>query len=143
MKKGSQSRCSMHKRINQKYYYLMLLPALIYLIVFEFTPMLGLVMAFQNFKPGKGFLHSDWVGLANFKRLFASSDTFELFRNTLVISTGKILVKTITSIVFAILLSEITTKWLKKYVQTITYLPHFVSATEGKKIIPLAPVICM
>lgn len=127
MKKRPQSRPVIHNRINQRYYYLMLLPALVYLIIFEFIPMFGLVMAFQNFKPGKGIFHSDWVGLANFKRLFASSDTFELFRNTLVISTGKILVKTFASIVFAILLSEITTRWLKKSVQTITYLPHFVS----------------
>lgn len=109
------------------FYHGMMLPGMIFVLLFNFVPMFGVIMAFQDYKPAKGFLGSDWVGLKHFKYLFEIPDGFQIFRNTLVISLGKIVLGTIMAIVFAILLNEIRNKWLKKSVQTIVYLPHFLS----------------
>lgn len=111
----------------QMYYHGMMLPGFIFLIVFNFIPMFGVIMAFQDFKPAKGFLGSTFVGLKHFRYLFEMPDSFELFRNTLIIAVGKILFTTLAAIIFAILLNEIKNKYLKKSVQTVVYLPHFLS----------------
>ena len=89
--------------------------------------MFGAIMAFQDYKPAKGFFGSDFVGLKHFKYLFEMPDSFELFRNTLIIALGKIVFTTIMSIAFAILLNEVKNRQLKKSVQTVVYLPHFLS----------------
>lgn len=123
------------RRANQFSYHMMMLPGMIFLLIFSYVPIMGFVMAFQNFKPAKGFLKSDWVGLFHFKRLFANSDFYELLRNTLVISFGKILIRMVLAVAFAILLNEIKNRWIKKNVQTIVYLPHFLSWAV------LAPVV--
>lgn len=112
---------------TQAYYHAMMIPGIIFLIIFSYVPMAGLVMAFQNFVPAKGFFRSEWVGLQQFRNLFASKDIYLLIRNTVVISLGKIIIGTIVAIAFAILLNEIRHQWLKKGVQTIVYLPHFLS----------------
>ena len=111
----------------QMYYHGMMLPGFIFLIIFNFVPMFGVIMAFQDFKPAKGFLDSTFVGLKHFRYLFEMPDSFELFRNTLVIAVGKILFTTLAAITFAILLNEIKNKYLKKSIQTVVYLPHFLS----------------
>lgn len=111
----------------QMYYHGMMLPGFIFLIIFNFIPMFGVIMAFQDFKPAKGFLGSTFVGLKHFRYLFEMPDSFELFRNTLIIAVGKILFTTLAAIIFAILLNEIKNKYLKKSVQTVVYLPHFLS----------------
>ena len=111
----------------QLYYHGMMLPGFVFLIIFNFVPMFGVIMAFQDFKPAKGFLGSTFVGLKHFKYLFEMPDSFELFRNTLVIAVGKILFTTLAAITFAILLNEIKNKYLKKSIQTVVYLPHFLS----------------
>lgn len=123
------------KRTSQIYFHLMMLPGIVLLLIFNYIPIGGLVMAFQNFKPAKGFFGSEWVGLANFERLFSHSEFYRLIRNTLVISVGKLAIKTVVAIAFAVLLNEIRVKWLKKSVQTIVYLPHFLSW------VVLAPVV--
>ena len=104
----------------QLYYHGMMLPGFIFLILFNFVPMFGAIMAFQDYKPAKGFFGSDFVGLE-------MPDSFELFRNTLIIALGKIVFTTIMSIAFAILLNEVKNRTLKKSVQTVVYLPHFLS----------------
>lgn len=109
------------------FYHAMILPGMIFLLLFSFVPMFGLVMAFQDFKPAKGFLKSDWVGLKHFKYFFEIPDSFQIIRNTVVLSVGKLLLITVVAIAFAILLNEIRKSWLKKTVQTIVYLPHFLS----------------
>jgi putative aldouronate transport system permease protein len=114
-------------RVSQIYYHLMLLPGMIFLLIFHYAPMGGLVMAFQNFKATKGIFRSEWVGFAQFERLFSNENFFKLIRNTVVIALGKILIKMIVAVAFAILLNEIKNKLLKKSVQTIVYLPHFLS----------------
>lgn len=111
----------------QLYYHGMMLPGFIFLILFNFVPMFGVIMAFQDYRPAKGFFGSDFVSLKHFKYLFEMPDSFELFRNTLIIALGKIVITTIMSIAFAILLNEVKNRTLKKSVQTVVYLPHFLS----------------
>ena len=129
MEKKRKAKVSMHKTLNkeQTSYHLMILPSIIMLLIFNYIPIGGFVMAFQNFKPAKGIFRSEWVGFQHFERLFSSDLFGELIRNTLVISLGKIVLKLFVAVTFAILLNEIRVKWLKKNVQTIVYLPHFLS----------------
>ncbi|MDF2986251.1 MAG: sugar transporter permease [Eubacterium sp.] len=118
----------MHKRnLRQLNYHLMLAPGIIALLLFSYLPMTGLVMAFQKYVPAKGFFHSKWVGLDNITYLFSLTDSRIIFKNTLIIAIGKILLGLIVSIGFALLLNEIRVKLFKKTVQTIVYLPHFLS----------------
>lgn len=114
-------------RKNQVIFHLMMIPGILFLIIFTYIPMAGIVMAFQNYIPAKGLFGSNWVGMMHFQRLFSLPDVGLLFRNTIVIALGKIIIGTILSIVFAILLNEIRVIFLKKSVQTIVYLPHFLS----------------
>ena len=115
-----------HRRA-QLYYHGMMLPGMVFVLIFCYAPMFGLVMAFQDFVPAKGFFGSEWVGLKHFKDLFATSDIWELMRNTLVIALGKIVFGILAAIIFSLLLNEIKVRFLKKTVQTIVYLPHFIS----------------
>lgn len=108
-------------------YHLMLLPGMLILAVFTFVPMFGLAMAFQKYVPAKGISGSKWIGLDNFKFLFVLPDSKQILINTLVISLGKIILGIIIPVCFALLLNEIRIKWFKKTVQTVVYLPHFLS----------------
>ena len=105
----------------------MLLPSMIFLIIFSFIPMFGIIMAIQNYMPAKGILGSKFVGLENFKFMFQMPDSKQIFMNTIIIAFWKIVVGTIVTIVFALLLNEIRLKWAKKSIQTIVYLPNFLS----------------
>jgi len=109
------------------HYHLMLLPGIVLLILFSIVPMFGITIAFQNFKPGLGFWRSEWVGLDNFKYLFELPDSRIILFNTLFIAIGKIIANMIVPVVFALLLNEVRAAWLKRSVQTIVYLPHFLS----------------
>lgn len=122
-KKGKKSM----RQSSQIYYYAMLAPGLLFLVIFSFIPMGGLIMAFQDYVPAKGITGSEFVGLMHFRDLFSNRDIWLLIRNTLVISLGKILLGMVVAIVFSILLNEIRIKWVKKSVQTIVYLTHFIS----------------
>ncbi|WP_155828611.1 ABC transporter permease, partial [Schleiferilactobacillus shenzhenensis] len=84
-------------------------------------------MAFQDFIPAQGFLHSQWVGFAHFQYMFSLPDSFQIFRNTIVIAVGKIILGTLAPIIFALLLNEVRVKWFKETIQTIVYLPNFLS----------------
>lgn len=94
----NQVKKSHANQAYQLYYHGMMLPGFIFLILFNFVPMFGAIMAFQDYRPAKGFFGSDFVGLKHFKYLFEMPDSFELFRNTLIIALGKIVLTTITSI---------------------------------------------
>jgi putative aldouronate transport system permease protein len=118
------------KRIVTKeemFYHSMLLPGMIFLIIFTFVPMFGVIMAFQDYVPAKGIMASEFVGFEHFKYMFSLPDIGKLFRNTIVIAIGKIVLGSLLAIVFAILLNEVRLKLLKKSIQTIVYLPHFLS----------------
>lgn len=118
------------KRVSLKNtwpFHLMLLPGMLILLIYTIFPLLGNVIAFQDFQPILGFFKSPWAGFDNFKYMFQLPDTFNIFRNTLVIAVGKIIFNLVFSIVFSILLYEASGKFLKKTVQTICFLPHFLS----------------
>jgi putative aldouronate transport system permease protein len=105
----------------------MILPALIALYIFSYRPMYGVIIAFKDFSPIKGFGGSPWVGLEHFERLFSLDEFPLLLRNTITIALGKILFTQLTAVVFAIALNEIKHKLFKRSVQTIVYMPHFLS----------------
>ena len=91
----NQVKKSHSNQAYQLYYHGMMLPGFIFLILFNFVPMFGVIMAFQDYRPAKGFFGSDFVGLKHFKYLFEMPDSFELFRNTLIIAMGKIVLSNI------------------------------------------------
>ncbi|BBW96340.1 ABC transporter permease [Geobacillus subterraneus] len=107
--------------------HVMLLPALIIVLIFQYVPMLGLVMAFQDYEPWLGFLRSPWVGLEHFRTMFEYEDARQVIWNTLVISTLKIIFNLGVPLAFALLLNEVYVMKFKRTVQTIVYLPHFLS----------------
>lgn len=110
-----------------KHYYMMLIPGFIWLFLFSIVPMFGIVIAFQDFNPGKGVFGSEFVGLETFKYMFALNDTMEIFFNTLSIAIMKIIGNLIVPLVFALMLNEVRYMILKRWIQTIVYLPHFLS----------------
>lgn len=112
---------------SQKYLYLMSLPFVIWLFVFNYLPLWGWTMAFQNYKPAKSFGEQKWVGFDNFKMLFHDETFYQVLRNTLAMSAMGLVAGFIFPIVFAILLNELRGMAFKRITQTISYLPHFVS----------------
>ena len=112
---------------SSKMYHWMMMPGMVFIFIFCFVPMFGILMAFQDYVPAKGIMGSEFVGLEHFKYMFSLPDVGRIFRNTLIIAVGKIVIGSLMAIVFAILLNEIRVKFLKKTVQTIVYLPHFLS----------------
>lgn len=108
-------------------YYLMLLPAIGFVLVFKYLPMWGIQIAFQDFNIFAGISGSKWVGLANFQKLMTSKDFANVFANTLIISFLKIGILFPMGIVVALLLNEVRHMWYKRVVQTIIYIPHFFS----------------
>ena len=106
---------------------LMILPGLIILIIFVFAPLVGSLMAFENYVPAKGLLKSKWVGLSNFEFIFSLPDSKQVFMNTLIIAFSKLVVNIFVPVTFAILLNEIRVNVCKKIFQTVVYLPHFLS----------------
>jgi len=98
-----------------------------YGILFNYIPLVGWVMAFQNYKPKTGLLHSKWIGMEKFKFLFADANFLLDIRNTLAMGILNLATTFIMAILFAILLNELKSKGGKRVVQTISYLPHFLS----------------
>ncbi|MCQ6561437.1 ABC transporter permease [Paenibacillus mendelii] len=107
--------------------YLMIAPGLLYFLLFRYLPMGGIVIAFQNYDPFDGFRHSEWVGLEHFARLFGEEDFWKLMRNTLILSAMNLFLFFPAPIVLALLLNEVRVRAFRKTVQTITYMPHFLS----------------
>lgn len=113
--------------MKHKFKYLIVLPIIIYLILFAYKPMYGIVIAFQDYRHTKGIAGSEWVGLENFVRFFKDIYFWRVFRNTFIISILSIIVCFPMPILFALLLNEVKIPWIKRSVQTITYMPHFIS----------------
>lgn len=112
---------------HNKELYLMILPVLIYFTIFMYIPMYGASIAFKNFVPSKGILGSDWIGFDHFTRFFDSIYFTRVLKNTLLISLNSLGWGFPAPIILALLLNEIRSKWFKSTIQTITYLPHFIS----------------
>lgn len=122
-----QQKSKFSRSKTQLYYHSMVIPRILFVLIFTYIPMGGLIMAFQDFVPAKGLFGSEFVGLKHFKYMFTLPDFSRIVRNTLVIALSKILIGMVIAIAFSILLNEIRIKIFKKTVQTIVYLPHFLS----------------
>ncbi len=107
--------------------YLMIVPVLVYYAIFCYGPMYGVVIAFKNFRPGIGILGSPWVGFSNFVDFFTGPYFTRVFSNTLIISATSIIFGFPAPIILALLLNELRGRLFKRVVQTVTYIPHFIS----------------
>lgn len=116
-------------RLLGKYwpYYLMMLPGLVYFTLLKYAPMYGVLIAFKDFKIKKGIWGRPWVGLQNFRTFFTSTYCSRLIGNTLIISFTKLVLSSFMSVFFALLLNECTKRRFKRLVQTVSYMPHFLS----------------
>ena len=112
---------------QHKYKYLIMLPVIILLFIFRYKPMYGIIIAFQEFRPSAGIANSPWVGLAQFKSFFNDVYFWRILRNTFLISLGSIIFTFPAPILLALLLNEVKCIRFKRFVQTITYMPHFIS----------------
>lgn len=107
--------------------YLMVIPGVLYFLVFRYVPMYGAIIAFKNYRILQGFTGSPWVGLKNFETVFGSTYFTSILVNTLLISFYKLIIGTPLAVLTALLLNEVRVHWFKRTVQTVTYLPHFLS----------------
>ena len=107
--------------------YLMIIPVVAYYVIFHYLPMAGLVIAFKDYRVARGILGSKWVGFKHFQDFFSSYYFGRLLRNTLTISLSSILFGFPAPIIFALLLNEVRNQKFKRVVQTVTYMPHFIS----------------
>jgi len=108
-------------------YHLLLLPGVIVVVLFDYVPMAGIVIAFQKFIPARGIFHSPWVGLDNFKYMLSLPDIQRIVTNTLTIAVMKIATGIIVPVAVALLLNEVRSNVFKRISQTMIYLPHFLS----------------
>ncbi len=115
---------TLSKMIRYKWFYLMFAPVFIIVLLINYLPMLGIRFAFTDYTPFKG---PDWVGMANFERLWSSDQFWNAFNNTLILSISNLALSMILSVVIALLINEIVHTGTKKTFQTIVYLPHFLS----------------
>ena len=112
---------------KNKYIYLMVLPVIAFFIIFSYWPMYGVIIAFKDYSPGKGIFGSDWIGLKNFTDFFSSYYVGRLIRNTILINIYDLIWGFPAPIVLALLINEINSRVFKRTIQTISYLPHFIS----------------
>ena len=116
-----------HILYKYRYLYFLLLPLILYYVIFCYLPMAGVVIAFQDYRITRSIFNSPWVGLKNLMSFFNSYNCFQLIRNTLSISIFGLIFAFPIPILLALLLNEVRKAWFKKAVQTITYMPHFIS----------------
>jgi len=127
--------------IEQRHLFVLCLPFLALVLVFNYFPLWGWLMAFQNFSPGRGVLGSSWTGLANFRELFSDRNFYNALQNSLIISLLRISLGFTTAIGLALILNEVRNVIFKRVVQTISYLPYFISWVVASSIVyaTLAP----
>ncbi|MDR4984706.1 ABC transporter permease [Bacillus cereus] len=125
---NTQSKISIGKRLwKERYLYLLLLPGILYFIIYRYIPMAGNIIAFQDFSAFQGFFHSEWVGFKHFKTIFEDQEVIRVLWNTLLLSFLQILFVFPVSIILAIMLNEVRSSLYKRVIQSIVYLPHFLS----------------
>lgn len=112
---------------RNKWLYVLLAPGLLYFLIFKYVPMWGVVIAFQDYQPFLGIRNSQWVGFDNFTTFFQNPDFFRLLRNTLILAVYDLIFFFPAPILVALLLNEVTKSWFKRTIQTLVYVPHFVS----------------
>lgn len=118
---------TLRKVYKYRYLYILLLPVLLLTFVFSYCPMPGLIMAFQDFSIFDGFLGSEWVGLDNIKNIFIQRKFTKSIWNTLLVSILSLIITFPAPIILALLINELKNKFFKRFVQTASYLPHFLS----------------
>lgn len=112
---------------NTKSLHIMLMPAVIFVLLFSYVPIFGIIMAFQEYKPLLGFTGSEFVGFEQFRYIFSLPSFRIAFRNTFIIAFSKIVLNIIVPLTLSLLLNEITRSWFKRTVQTIIFIPFFFS----------------
>lgn len=127
MQKKSLGQIIVQDFKKNKWKYLIILPVLLYFILFHYKPMYGILIAFKRFKPNRGIWGSEWVGFLHFTRFFKDYFFFRLLKNTFTISFLSLVFSFPMPILLALLLNEIKNLRFKKAVQTITYMPHFIA----------------
>ncbi|MFD0675696.1 MULTISPECIES: ABC transporter permease [unclassified Paenibacillus] len=113
--------------IKHRWLYVMLFPGIVYYIIFKYIPIWGVLIAFQNYQPFLGFFGSSWVGFQHFERFFMLPDFWMLMRNTLIMAFYNIVFFFPAPIIVALMLNEVAKEPFKRFVQTMVYVPHFVS----------------
>jgi len=117
----------MRRILRNRLLYIMILPGMLYFVIFKYLPMFGLIISFQDFKPYKGFFGSDWVGLKHFVRLFTEPEFLMILRNTLILFGMNLLFFFPIPIILALMLNEVRVSAFKRTIQTMVYIPHFMS----------------
>jgi len=120
---------------REKHIWIICVPIILWVLLFCYYPMYGMLIAFFHYIPGKSILSCDWAGLFYFKQFFNAPDFTNILRNTLVISGLNLLFVFPAPIILALLISELKSKWFKKTVQTISYLPYFISWVVAASLI--------
>ncbi|SFF08531.1 putative aldouronate transport system permease protein [Paenibacillus algorifonticola] len=123
----SMSSTLVGRLMRNRWLYMMVFPGLLYFLIFKYWPMYGIFIAFQDFQPFLGFWNSPFVGLKHFERLFSDSNFIILFRNTIILATYNILFFFPLPIIIALMLNELRLEFTKRIVQTLIYIPHFMS----------------
>ena len=113
--------------VKNRSVYLLALPILLYFIIWSYLPMIGIVLAFEDYSARGGFVFSEWIGLKNFVDFFKSYYLWRLLRNTVVLSLANLIVNFPAPIILALLLNELQNELFKKVIQTISYMPFFIS----------------
>ena len=113
--------------IKNKWLYVFLIPGMTYLFIFRYLPMYGIIIAFEDFSPIKGIKKSEWVGLDNFKYLLNSIDFLIVFRNSILLSLLRLIFSFPAPLLLAVMINEVRNMKFKRSIQTIVYLPHFIS----------------
>lgn len=140
MTKNNQSLA--YKLYKSRFLLILFLPCLVYYIMFKYVPMWGILISFKDYKPFIGFADSAWAGLKHFSAFFSSPDAWRIIRNTLQLGLYSLIWGFPFPILFALLLNEVTNLNYKKAVQTVSYMPHFLSAVVvcGMVITFLSPI---
>lgn len=112
---------------RNKWLYVMLLPGVLYFIIFKYLPMYGLIISFQDYKPYRGIMGSEWVGMEHFKRLFTEPDFMNILWNTIMLFALNLFIYFPVPIILALMLNEMRGNFFKRLFQTLVYLPHFMS----------------
>ncbi|MEC0230101.1 ABC transporter permease [Paenibacillus alba] len=130
MRKGTEATFPTRFRrdfLLNKYLYLMMVPVVAYYLIFHYAPMYGALIAFKEYTPNKGILGSEWVGFQHFQEFFSSYYFWRILKNTVIISLYSLCFEFPAPIILAIMINELANKKFQRFVQTVTYMPYFIS----------------
>lgn len=119
---------ALKRAMKYKMLYIMLIPGIVYLLINNYVPMLGMIIAFKDINFAKGILGSDWVGFKNFEYLFRTADAYIITRNTILYNVVFIVVNLVVAVVLAILLNEMKNRFFSRFYQSVVLLPHLISS---------------